>query len=151
MQMRVWAKDTDWRFRPSFRGVKDEPGISRFRVLCCASHRNRSSRPDVRQERVDLRPQHLGFPAQRVGGAEHLAGGGAGFRGSVADADDVARYFAGAAGGVLDVARDLAGRGALFLDRRRDRGGDVVDLALVEMLRIAETAVVVTSCMLTIC
>src|SRR5689334_21615660 len=58
---------------------------------------SRSRCPDIRQERVDLGPQHVGFPAQRVGGGEHVGGRGAGLVGGVADADDVGRYLAGAA------------------------------------------------------
>src|SRR4051812_12898733 len=59
---------------------------------CRSTHRKRSvpprrmtrrvasglRRPDVRQEGVDLGPQHVGFPAQCVGGAENVAGRGAG-------------------------------------------------------------------------
>src|SRR6267142_2911604 len=63
--------------------------------------------PDVGEERVDFRTQHVGFAAQRAGRAQHLARRRSGFRRGGRDADDVAGNLGRAPGGVLDVAGDL--------------------------------------------
>ena len=88
-----------------------------------------SGRPDVGQERVDFRAQHVGLAAQCAGRGQHLAGGCSGFGRGGADADDIAGNLRGAAGSVLNVAGDLARRRALLFDCGGDCGGDLVDLA----------------------
>ena len=75
-------------------------------------------------EAVDLAAQDLRLLRQLAGGFQDLAGRGAGLRGRLGDAGDVAVDLLGAAGGLLDVARDLLRRRALFLDGGSDAAGD---------------------------
>jgi len=92
--------------------------------------------PDVRQERVDFRAQHVGLAAQRAGCGQYLAGGCSGFGRGGADADDIAGNLTGAAGSVLNIAGDLARRRTLLFDR----GGDPFRQRQVVTERLAEFA-----------
>ena len=79
-------------------------------------------RPDVRQERVDLRPQHVGFPAQGAGRALWML-----------------RAISRVAAPCSSTAAAIAVVTSL------------ISPIVLLMLRIADTAEVVTVCMLTIC
>src|SRR5581483_5376533 len=92
--------------RPSFRGARErEPGISNlWRAIpgSMLAHRPGMTepalrRPDIAQERVDLRAQPVRFAAQCGGGIEHLRCCRARFGGGARDADDIAGDLAGAA------------------------------------------------------
>src|SRR6267142_4291771 len=93
-------------------GPSDHPGMTVSDLPCGLNLRS----PNVGEERVDFRTQHVGFAAQLAGRAQHLAGSRSGLRRGGRDADDVAGNLGGAASGVLDVAGDLARRGALLFD-----------------------------------
>ncbi len=78
-------------------------------------------------KRGELAAQQFGLVRQLLGGAEHLAGRGAGIVGRLADADDVFGDLRSTLGRLLDVAGDLAGGGGLLLDGGGDGAGDRAD------------------------
>src|SRR5258705_11022264 len=106
-------------------GPSDHPGMTVSDLPCGLNLRS----PNVGEERVDFRTQHVGFAAQLAGRAQHLAGSRSGLRRGGRDADDVAGNLGSAASGVLDVSGDLARWGALLFDGGGDRRGHLVDLA----------------------